>query len=229
MRRNYISPEFEYKPAQGTLNMLEESSFFGSKMIEIEDTIEIEDQSIVYFQNISGEQLDISNENKLDPVVFSIIDLKNNNHILELDKTQSSYDKENKTKWVLNINLKNILMEFIFARIKENRSFEGVLNKYTSNNNVNLSIKDYINYNILNRYKIEMVDVFILYKSLNYQTALKFQNNFSYFDPNLGIRINKMETIFNYDQSLLKIKFNQDKIGSEYNFNYYFNLKFKKL
>jgi hypothetical protein len=52
MRRSYISPEFEYNRVFGTLNMKEESSFFGSKMLEIEDSLELHNQGIVYFQNL---------------------------------------------------------------------------------------------------------------------------------------------------------------------------------
>ena len=37
MKRSYISPEVNYKPYRGTNNMLEERSFFGSKMMDIED------------------------------------------------------------------------------------------------------------------------------------------------------------------------------------------------
>jgi len=47
MRRTYISPEFEYKKVYGTFNMKEESSFFGSKMLEIDDILELTEQSIV--------------------------------------------------------------------------------------------------------------------------------------------------------------------------------------
>ena len=46
MRRTYISPEFDYKPIFGTMNMLEQSSFFGSKMLEIEDKIDIKNENI---------------------------------------------------------------------------------------------------------------------------------------------------------------------------------------
>ena len=70
MRRNYISPEFEYRKVFGTLNMKEESTFFGSKMLEIEDIIELHNQGIIYYQNSNNEQIDLDIERSLNPIVF---------------------------------------------------------------------------------------------------------------------------------------------------------------
>jgi len=72
MRRTYISPEFEYKKVFGTFNMKEEASFFGSKMLEIEDTLDLTDQSLVYYQNPNSEQLDLDIEKLTLPIVYSI-------------------------------------------------------------------------------------------------------------------------------------------------------------
>jgi hypothetical protein len=47
MRRTYISPEYQKRAVYGTLNMVEESTFFGAKMLEIEDTISIDNQDII--------------------------------------------------------------------------------------------------------------------------------------------------------------------------------------
>ena len=71
MRRNYISPEYQTKSVQGTLNMLEESTFFGAKMLEIEDSISIDNLDIIYYQTLVGEQLDYSIESSLDSYIYS--------------------------------------------------------------------------------------------------------------------------------------------------------------
>ena len=55
MRRTYISPEFDYKPVYGSLTMEETSVFFGSKMIKIEDSVDI--------LNENGVQFDSNNSN----------------------------------------------------------------------------------------------------------------------------------------------------------------------
>jgi hypothetical protein len=75
MRRSYISPEYQNKAVSGTLNMLEESTFFGAK-IEVDDSIKIENQDIIYYQNIDGEQLDFAIESSFVSYVYSSYDDK---------------------------------------------------------------------------------------------------------------------------------------------------------
>ena len=119
MRRNYISPEFEYRKVFGTLNMKEESTFFGSKMLEIEDIIELHNQGIIYYQNSNNEQIDLDIERSLNPIVYSASDDKKNNHTLVIDESQSDPQRNNLTKYIMTINLKNILENlylFIFLQ-----------------------------------------------------------------------------------------------------------------
>ena len=71
MRRSYISPEYQNRAVYGTLNMVEESTFFGAKMLEVEDSISIDNQDIIYYQRSNGEQLDISTETSLDSYIYS--------------------------------------------------------------------------------------------------------------------------------------------------------------
>ena len=119
MRRTYISPEFKYEKVYGTFNMLEQSSFFGSKMLEIEDSITIGQQSILYYQTSNKEQLDASVENSLPSIVYNSSDDKLANHTLLKDEAQSAYELDNNTKWILDINLNNILSNYIFATLKQ--------------------------------------------------------------------------------------------------------------
>ena len=80
MRRTYISPEFVYQKVHGTLNMVEHSSFFGSKMLEIDDNLNIKNDNIVYYQLSNGEQLDINAESNLPQIVYDAVIDKKNNH-----------------------------------------------------------------------------------------------------------------------------------------------------
>ena len=73
--------------------MVEESNFFGAKMLEIEDSVLISNQNIIYYQMPSGEQLDLSIENTLQSYVYSSIDDKYNNHQLIIDESQTTYSK----------------------------------------------------------------------------------------------------------------------------------------
>lgn len=229
MRRNYISPEFDYVKVHGTLNMVEKSSFFGSKMLEIEDKILIGSKSIIYYQKTNNEQVDLVAESKLNPSVFDVVSYKANAQSLQLNKSQSESQKNDKTKWILTISLQDILVNYLFAILKEYRTFEGVLNNMTSYNDINVAIKNYIIKNVVGRYKFTTIDLYIEYIDLKGQNVLRFKNNFNQTAETNGSKLNKIETSIDFNQTVLEVKFDQEKSSTQYTFNYYFNLNFEKI
>ena len=155
MRRTYISPEFENNEVYGTFNMLEESNFFGAKMLEIEDKITISNENIIYYQITNGEQSDLETEMTLDSYIYSSSDDKLVNHTLILDPTQTKNNLENNTKWILNVSLDKILSNFLYAEMKRWRTFEGIKSDMTIYNDINVALKNYISLNVVNRYKFK--------------------------------------------------------------------------
>jgi hypothetical protein len=231
MRRTYISPEFEYSRVYGTFNMKEESSFFGSKMLEIEDILDLNNQSIIYYQNLNKEQIDLEIETSLSPVVYSLSDDKKNNHTLVLDDNQSESQKNSQTKYIMTIQLKTILENYLFATLKQYRTFDGVRNNMCFNNNVNFSIKEYISKNILDRYKFEKLELYIRYIDLRDQNVRRFINNW-YSSDDIIVKENilsKIQTETEFDESVIKVLFSQDKSSQQYSFEYYFKLSWVKL
>ena len=178
MRRTYISPEFEYKKVHGSLNMLEQSTFFGSKMLEISDKIEILNENVVYFQLPNGEQLNLEAEKNLPQVVYDTVLDKQTNHSLKLDESQSEEDKLKNTRWILSISVKNILKNYIYATMKKFRTFEGLENNMTINNNVNAALLDYIDKNVLSRYKFNRLELFLNSVDLLTVCGLKYNNQY---------------------------------------------------
>ena len=248
MRRSYISPEFDHNNLYGTFNMVEESNFFGAKMLEIEDYIYISTQNIIYYQNSNGEQIDLSSESILDSNIYSSSDSKKKYHTITLDETQSSYTKDNSTRWIMNIGLSSILSDLLYAELKKYRTFEGIKNNMTVNNDVNSALKNYISNNVLNRYKfskIELhlfsfeinenrykfskIELFIEYKDLRSNSLLKLKNTWDYLSYKASNQLNKFETETQYDGSNIRVMFNQEKPSTLYNFNYYFNILFEKI
>lgn len=229
MRRNYISPEFEYKEVFGTYNMVEESNFFGAKMLEIEDSILINNQNMIYYQMPNGEQLDLSVENTLQSYVYSSSIDKEKNQILSIDTSQTEYTKENLTNWYLDINLKEILKNYIFSELKRYRTFEGIRTNMNSYNDVNVAIKGYINYNIIDRYKLSKIDLYLKYKDLRNQNLLRYKNSWNYDIVNPSNRLSKFQSEMSPDGSYTRITFNQQKPSSSYSYEYFFNLYFEKL
>jgi len=229
MRRSYISPEYQTKAVYGTLNMLEESTFFGAKMLEIEDSIVIDTLDIIYYQNQNGEQLDLSIESSFASIVYSSSDNKKSNHTLVLDPSQPKFQLDNNTRWILTIDLKTIITDYLFATLKKFRTFEGIKNDMNIYANTDTAIKSYINYNILNRYRYKSIQLYVNYVDLRNQNALRYKNTWDKNSINTSNLLTKLQTETEFDESSIKVTFNQEKPSSTYRFDYYFNILFEKI
>lgn len=229
MRRTYISPEYQNRAVYGTLNMVEESTFFGAKMLEVEDSISIDNQDIIYYQKLNGEQLDFSVESSLPSIVYSSSTNKSSNHMLVIDTTQPTYQLDNNTRWILTIDLKIIITEYLYATLKKYRTFEGVKNEMTMFNDINVGVKNYIQYNVLNRYKFKSIDLYVRYQDLRNQSLLRYKNNWDNTIINPTYKLIKLQTETEFDQSSIKITFNQEKPSNSYSMDYYFNILFEKI
>ena len=244
MRRTYISPEFDYARIYGTFNMKEQSSPFGSKMLEIEDTLYLDNQSLVYFQALNKEQLDLIIESSLPPISYSTSEDKRLNHTLVLDPSQGVTQKDTNARWILTIDLQTILTNFLFATLKRWRTFEGVKNEMTKNGDVDFAIKEYIVKNVLDRYKLSRVDLYIKYVDIQNQSVLKYDNLWAgTSNPNPPARtaalpadvgteqyqLKKFQSQTEYDFSSTIITFSQEKSATTYCFDYFFKLYYEKI
>ena len=228
MKRNYISPEFKYVPANGSMNMLEQTSFFGSKMMDIEDSLNISNMNIIYYQDSVGEQLNYLIEKTTTPIVFSTIDDKKNNHTIASDISQSPDQLNSNTRWVISIDLSTILTNYLFATLKKARSFEGLKNNMTYYNSVDSAMIEYIKKNLLNRYTFESIEFYVEYVHLSQDGALRYKNTYVEI-LNQSSVTNKIQSILSDDKSKLTVILNQEQPSASYNFNYYFNLYFQKI
>lgn len=229
MRRNYISPEYYNTKVYGTYNMIEESNFFGSKMLDVEDSISIENQNLIYYQKNTNEQLDLSIESTSNSIVYSSADDKKANYTIVYDPTQPIYQLENNTMWIIDINVRNILSNYLFATLKRYRTFEGVKNTMTLSNNVDVSIAEYISNNVIDRYKVKSITLFISYKDLRDQSILRYKNN---WNSSVALDVNKftkVQTETSFDGTSTKLIFTQEKPSSTYSFEYFFNILFEKI
>jgi hypothetical protein len=232
MRRDYISPEFDYTRTFGTYDMTESSSLLGSKMLEIEDELDLHNQSIIYYQNLQKEQIDLSVESSLPAIIYSVSDDKKSKHTLSINDTQNEFQRNGNTKYILTIQIEELLIGYIFATLKNSRTFEGIRNKMCRKNDVDGSISEYIIKNVLNRYKLDKIDLYLKYNDLRSQTALRFSNKWSSDIDTIttsNYLLKKLEIDTSFDRSSAKINFNQEKSSQNYNFDYYFKLNFKKI
>lgn len=228
MRRSYISPEFKYLTRSGTFNMEENTSFFGSKMLDIEDFIIIDNSNVVYFQNAQGEQLNFSLEKNNTPILYNTIEDKRINHLINLDSSQNQNQLENNTRWLIEIDLKKILTNYLFSLLKQARTFEGVRATGTIYNNVDDAIRQYISYNVINRYDFNTIEFYVEYVPLSTQGRLRFTNEFREINSVSNVTT-RIQSTTNFDKSKLKITFNQELPSTSHVFDYYFILSFVKI
>lgn len=231
MRRSYISPEFEYQKVFGTFNMREESTFFSSKMLEIEDSLILDNQSVIYYQNLNKEQIDISIENSLPPIVYSLSEDKKNNHTLLIDDSQTTFEKNNLTKYKMEIKLRLILENYLFSVLKQYRTFEGVRNGMCYSKDVNASIRDYIEKNVIDRYKFDKIELYLSYSDIREQYLNRYKNTWTSDNSKITTEtlLKKIQTETEFDYSKLTVAFNQEKSSQQYSFEYYYKLFWSKL
>lgn len=228
MRITHISPEFNYSKVNGTLSMNEKKSFNASKMIKYDDVVYIQNQNIIYYQNSEGEQINFNTEKLLEPNIYNADEDKRNNSNLHLDESQNKIQLDNNTFWKLTVNYEELLLNYLIAKLKSFRTFEGVSNSMTINNDVNDAIKTYIRTNLFSRYEFKKIELFISYNDID-TGLLKFKNN---WNPNIQNKANiltKMDIRNDIIDKKLNITFNQEKPSSKYSFDYYFNLNFEKI
>lgn len=228
MRRNYLSSDFTYEAVNGTFNMIEKRSFMSSKMIDIEDTLNISNDDVIYYQSALKEQINLSNEFLL-PITYSPSESKQKLSTLFIDDKQSDFERDNLTKWNLQINLADILVENIFANIKKERTFEGVVNNKTRLNDVDLTIVEYIKQNLISRYKVDNIILYVKYKSIQDIGNRKFMINWNRSIIDKSNILSKIETQFDFNKTNCLVKFKQEKISNEYSFDYFFDLVYKKI
>ena len=228
MRTTHISPEFIYSNVNGTLSMLEKKSFMCSKLMKFDDAIYIKNQNIIYYQTPQNEQLNFDNEKLLTPLIYNADNDKQTNSSLIIEPSQNNSQLVNNTAWILTINYGKIIMNYLFATLKRYRTFEGVTNNITMNNDINAAIIDYINVNLLSRYQFYKIELYIGYNDLT-NGGLRLQNN---WDPKVEIDsnlVNKIQTNTNSINQIIEATFNQEQISADYSFNYYYNLYFTKI
>lgn len=247
MKDSLIINEYQTEQVAGTLNLTEEKSFFGSKAMDIEDNIHITDKSIQYFEVLkSGSTIDRLNNgyqyydiNTIEEsfIVLDIIDSKLKYH--KIDKiVQNERDKKINTRWEINIIIKDILKEYLFSRIKESRVFKSMSYERFNNNDINESIYEYISSNLLDRYELENIELYVKY--INLKDNVIYSNlAIKQYDPIFNQSIEQDEykvsnaniKIDLYLDKLAPIKINyyQTKSSVDYKFDYYYNLHFKKI
>lgn len=241
MKSNLILKQFDKIPVAGTNSVVELRNYFGSKMMEIEDTINIDDKTIQYTELVTNDNnngyQDFTNTGNESVRVINSSDLKYANSTITL-QPQTTIDLENNTKWLIKINCKKILQEYLFTKLKESRVFKCISYEDLLGYDVNTFIRKYIDANVLSRYQFSKIDLYIFYVNVandgNIFDSVKLKYN-PIFDKNISVsenlvsnvNIQQISNIIYLDE--LKVIYNQIKKSSDYKFDYYFNIQFTKI
>lgn len=238
MKSNLMLKKFSTTNVPGTMSQKELKTFFGSKILCTENNIFINDDSIKFSQVISSynngfQYFDVNTIPEDWETKFSenLSDLKMNNQFISL-LSQTTSNLTNNTRWQILINGTSILKDYLFFRIKEQRVFKVINANETYSNNINNAIYNYINSNLLSRYRLEKIDFYVNYYDIKQQTIyspIKLQYN-----PKFDVSVYSKNNLTNvnivgfnpwkFDQ--INLQYFQSKPSNQYSFNYYFNLTF---
>lgn len=216
MKRTYIPSEYNTIDVFGTMVTKEYKTFFGTPMVKLPISFNIYKDSIVYYQNINNEQLDIKKEMLLTSNVLNSDFLKKDNITCEIGSNGDI---------IFNIKHVNIFNTYILALLKKNRVFDGLTKDMTPKNDVDLFILDYIINNITNVYSIFSLDFYIEY--INLDTAGNI--GLFYYDSTIESEVNytnKYKIQMYNDHLTITLKPVVELKTST--FKYYYNLTIKK-
>jgi len=234
MKSDTFIIKYDKQPQKGTFNMKETKCFFGSKMMEIEDEIIINDNLIQYYNKSNGFQNYDSLADEF-PVNNNLNDIKLNNHTISILQ-QNQTDYLNNTRWQMDIKIKEILKIYLFSKIKERRVFKSITDNDIYNKSIDNSIINYINDNLLDRYEFNKINLYVKYENIeqeqtnNSGSKLQYNPTWNVFlrdNQYLISNLNIISDITNLND--LIINYNQIKPSTLYRFDYYYDLYFKKI
>jgi len=129
----------------------------------------------------------------------------------------------------MTVEAKDILRNHIFAILKSSRTFEGLKNNYVTSGSADQAIFEYINNNILKKYALKEIMLYLDYVDLCNDDTLQYLNAFDQTIAQDSLKITTMEQTISQDESIITLRFNQAKPAYNYSYKYYFNLKYEKL
>jgi hypothetical protein len=247
MKNSLIIKKYDVVAENGVKSAKDIKCFFGSKLIDIEDIIYVNNNSILYSEvvdkiNIKNDHYQNFDNNIVQPetnILKSLDDVKYENHSIDIyTQNDPKLDSINKNfEWIFIIDAKNILKEYLFLRLKESRSFKTIKSDDLIERNINSYIYNYIDTNLLNRYNILDVTFYISYfdvisdsniYSKQYLKSPNF-NKTIFKDSNMVKNINIITPDYLNNLDKVKIIFNQTKDYNRYKFDYYFTISYKKI
>jgi hypothetical protein len=250
MKKNFITRETTLEPIKGTFNMRELKFFYGSKIMEIEDVMTIDENDIQWIESATNTQgLGLENQN----MILNTEQLKLTNHQITLFPNQSVTEKSQYTKWQLVFNIDVMINKYLFAQIKRARTFAGIDNTDTTSNDIDIAIQDYITQNVKPRIRFFTINFYIKYYQIGTATetgaiALQFTPIFrqSLIEPSPiagettqqfqarsktykdSLQIKNFQITTDSQQQTATMILQQSQSSQNYKFDYYYDVVYQK-
>lgn len=240
--------KYETEAVKGVKSNKEIKSFFGSKLIDIEDIIYVNDISIQYSEvvdkvNIKNDHYQYYDFNLLHPesiVLKSLDDVKYENHSIDIysQMEPTKYSPNQNFEWIIVINVRSILKEYLFLRLKESRIFKTIKSEDLIERNINSYIYNYIDSNLLDRYNVSDLSIYIKYFDVVGKSTLftKGQvlkgpqyNKTIFNETNRVKNVNIITPDYLNNLNIVKVIYNQTQDSKKYKFDYYFAITYKKI
>jgi hypothetical protein len=245
MKTTTIIQQYKKEPVIGTKTAKEVKSFFGTNLVDIEDEIVITDISIQYSDtpatdpnNPHYQYYDLTTlvtEQEVN-TLRSLDDIKFENHTIDLYR--QDYTNFDNLQWNFVLKARNILKEYLFARLKESRMMKSIRKNQTPKSDINTFIYDYIEYNLLDRYNINYITYYVSYKNV-VDDGNTFNNNYTIKNPTFNKNSYKIENVVkdvrilttDYLNNLgdVNMTYFQTKNSIQYTFDYYYVISYKKI
>lgn len=258
MKKSSIVDDYNNLPVSGVYNMQEKANMLVSKMMDIEDVVRVS-------YNFTPGDLDTLLTVANRPIADSLYNISHSFakekaiKTLHLDKSQTTLDSNNLSKWVFEFDSKFLLREYLYNEIytlNPQSPFRLIPTNDIPGGKINKLCYDYIDKNIMDRYRLKD---FILWTTfhelkdnivpgtgtdpiLNPQIKLLYQTPVYSFNaiPNVGSGTSsatqpdidkQKETIHmkQYNDGLYEINYKQKKSSQYYTFLWYYDAIYERI
>jgi hypothetical protein len=165
LRKNFITREWVQDPIWGTRVSKEIRTFQAGKIVEIEDVISIKDSLSITWNETEFREQTTLKTNEI-PTTYSFDQIKKDYHQIKQADNQTKIELGDFTKWEIKIEIKTILIKYLYAQLKKARTFQDVTSNMTESGVENFII-DYINKNIIPRIRFKKVDLYVAYHDIS--------------------------------------------------------------
>lgn len=223
MKKSSLVKEFKNINKAGLINMNQKNNFLCSNLMDIEDIL-------------------IVSSNKISDTYH---DFKQNAITIKIDTQQTKDELENLTKQILSLDSKKLLLDYLYNEIyteNPNSIFKQIDSSLTLNKKSNLACIDYINYNIISKYKIKDILLYTVFYELKNNTVAGsgsstenplielYSKTPVYSHTAKIISPNKKNISFKqYNDGLYEISYKQEKISKDQTFTYYYDVIYERI